>query len=49
MNFLAAAYQILKEAGKRTQKRLAEVEEILEMLVVMGQAVGVGNGRYAAG
>ncbi len=36
-------------AGKRTQKRLGEVEEILEMLVSLGQVVGVGNGRYAAG
>ncbi|MBK8932516.1 MAG: hypothetical protein IPM76_09425 [Chloroflexi bacterium] len=36
-------------AGKRTQKRLGEVEEILEMLVSLGQVVGVGNGRQAAG
>lgn len=49
MNFLDAAYQVLKEAGKRTQKRLGKVKEILEMLVVMGQAVEVGNGHYAAG
>jgi len=36
-------------AGKRTQKRLSEVEEILEMLVSLGQVVGVGNDRYATG
>jgi hypothetical protein len=35
-------------AGKRTQKRLVEVEEILEMLVDLGQVVGE-NGRDAAG
>ena len=48
MNFLTATYQILKEAGKHTQKRLGEVEEILEMLVELGQVVAV-DGRYAAG
>ncbi len=36
-------------AGKRTQRRLSKVEEILEMLVSLGQVVGVGNGRQAAG
>jgi hypothetical protein len=33
--------------GKRTPKRLAEVEEILEMLVALGQVEGE-DGRYAA-
>ncbi len=36
-------------AGKRTQKRLSEVEEILEMLVSLGQVVGVGVGRMGVG
>ncbi|MCA9970236.1 MAG: hypothetical protein KC425_08475 [Anaerolineales bacterium] len=36
-------------AGKRTQKRLAEVEEVLEMLVALGQVQDAGDGRYAAG
>ena len=36
-------------AGKRTQKRLSEVEDILEMLVSLGQAVSVENGKYAVG
>jgi hypothetical protein len=36
-------------AGKRTAKRLGEIEEILDMLVMLGQAVDVGNGRYTSG
>jgi hypothetical protein len=36
-------------AGKRTAKRLAEIEEILDMLVMLGQAEDVGNGRYTTG
>jgi len=44
LNTVTAAF-----AGKRTAKRLAEIKEILEMLVMLGQAVDAGNGRYAAG
>ncbi len=36
-------------AGIRTQKRLSEVEDILEMLVSLGQAVSVEDGKYAVG
>jgi len=41
---VAAAFK-----GKRTQKRLGEIEEILDMLVMLGQAVEGEDGRYAAG
>ena len=38
LNTVAAAFD-----GRRTAKRLEEIEEILEMLVMMGQAVDVGG------
>jgi hypothetical protein len=44
LQVVAAAF-----AGKRTQKRLCEVGETLEMLAEWGQVVGVENGRYAVG
>lgn len=36
-------------AGRRTAKRLGEIEEILDMLVLLGQAENTGDGRYVAG
>jgi hypothetical protein len=32
--------------GRRTQKRLAQISELLEMLAALGQARAVGDGRY---
>jgi hypothetical protein len=35
--------------GRCAQKRLGEIEEILDMLVMLGQVGDVGNGRYTSG
>jgi hypothetical protein len=32
--------------GRRTQKRMAQISELLEMLAALGQARAVGDGRY---
>jgi len=45
----ARAEEVADLFGRRNKARVERVNELLEMLVLLGQAVAHGEGRYAAG